>query len=596
MVTLETLDEEVAGLAAKYHHGDKPRAFLHWFMKAYFSPLTDEQILKEYMSDAKNDKTIDAWYIDSQSGILYVMQSKYSTHLNYPGKISRADLAWVATVNSYLMSGDARTEAYKTATPKVQIFLDAAHDKLDNTPDLKLRFIHVTNRSINEHVVKEVMAGNELESFGNRTLDVYDDRRILDRYQKYLVGVKGPPIKEYVRIASGKRLDYSTLVGLNDKKIELRATVATILGKELVRLYKDHKGNLFHRNIRGFLRETKPNKDIEDSAKHNPETFWFLNNGVTILGERMIYEEEPQIGKFGFHIEEPQIINGLQTTRALSKVPDNNVQVLATFIDVRELPYDPMRSDLINQIITARNNQNPIDAADLISNDPVQVHLEREFEVYGYFYQRKKGAWEELDMNARRYYRNGKIDKVELGKIRVALVDDPSETRKGKNIFRDHYKKMFPENKPVQSYLFPYELFNYVVEYSRNRKNEVDRYARYHVLRIFHDKLVDALKGEKLEIRRMADKFNSDANFRRVAPQARRCASCIFRLARLHFAKVKKKEKKEKGKGIIAAGDVYKTKDRMKEMLRLYKSSSFKNEREAFERRLVDIAERLGNA
>jgi len=599
MVTLEALDEEVASLAKKYHHGDKPRAFLHWFMKAYFSPLTDEQILKEYMSDAKNDKSIDAWYVDNQSQIVYVLQSKYSLRFNYPGKISASDMSWVASVNSYLNSGDAKAEAYKTATHKVQNFLDLAYKKLESAPDFKLRFIHVTNRIMNDRVIKEVMANSDLDSFGNKTLDVYDDRKVLDRYQKYLVGVKGPPIKEYIHISSGKRLDYSTALDLSGEKIELRATVTTVFGKELVRLYKDHKGNLFHRNIRGFLGDTKPNKDIEDSAKDNPEIFWFLNNGVTILGERMVYEEEPQIGRFGFHVEEPQIINGLQTTRALSMIPDNEVQVLATFIDVRELPYDPMRSDLINQIITARNNQNPIDPADLISNDLVQVRLEREFEVYGYFYQRKKGAWEELDTNARKYYQNGKIDKIDLGKLLIALAEDPSETRKGKNIFRDYYRKMFPENKPIQYFLFPYELFYYVVESARDRRNEVDRYARFHVFRILYDKLVKVLKTEGLNMRKAADNFHSDEAFGRVATSFRKCSKSLFKLSRHHFSTIKAKEKsklKEKRKKIITAGDVYKTKGRTKQMLDLYDSVLFKEERERFEKELHIVIEELGRA
>jgi len=599
MSKLEALDKEVTSLAKKYHHGDKHRAFLHWFMKAYFSPLTDAQILKEYMSDAKNDKTIDGWYIDSQSEIIYVLQSKYSLNLNYPGKISSGDLAWVLTVSSYLNSGDAKAEAYKTATPKVQNFLDLAFKELESNTDFKLRFIHVTNRFMNEHVVSEAMKSSGLESFGNRTLDVYDDRRVLDRYQKYLVGVKGPPIKEYVRISSDRKLDYKTSLDLNGKKVELRATVASVFGQELVRLFKEHKGNLFHRNIRGFLGETEPNKDIEDSAKHNAEVFWFLNNGITILGERMIYEEEPQTGRFGFQIEEPQIINGLQTTRALSKVPDNKVQVLATFIDVRDLPYASQRSDLINQIITARNNQNPIDPADLISNDLVQVRLEREFEVYGYFYQRKKGAWEELDMNARRYYVNGKIDKVDLGKLLIALVEDPSETRKGKTIFRDHYRKMFPEDIPIHDALLPIELFYFVVEDARNRKNEVDRYARYHVFRILHDKLVDALKTEKLDRRKAADKFHSEEGFWEVAAPIRQCAKSLFKLARLHFATVKKEEKmtlEKKKRKIVTAGDVYKTKGRTKQMLDLFESVSFKQEKSRFEERLNDVISRLGSA
>jgi hypothetical protein len=70
-------------------------------------------------------------------------------------------------------------------------------------------------------------------------------------------------------------------------------------------------------------------------------------------------------------------------------------------------------------------------------------------------------------------------------------------------------------------------------------------------------------------------------------------------LARLHFAAVKKGEKmtlEKKKRKIVTAGDVYKTKGRTKQMLDLFESVSFKQEKSRFEERLNDVISRLGSA
>jgi hypothetical protein len=69
----------------------------------------------------------------------------------------------------------------------------------------------------------------------------------------------------------------------------------------------------FDSNVRGYWKSTTVNKRIASTLKAgSPPEFWLLNNGITILTE--------QIGTAG-HLEgevtDPQIVNGLQTSREI---------------------------------------------------------------------------------------------------------------------------------------------------------------------------------------------------------------------------------------------------------------------------------------
>jgi hypothetical protein len=61
---------------------------------------------------------------------------------------------------------------------------------------------------------------------------------------------------------------------------------------------------------------------MRDTLKEKPERFWYYNNGITIVCDRATRIQER--GKDRLRIENPQIINGQQTTRVLAEVPSSS--------------------------------------------------------------------------------------------------------------------------------------------------------------------------------------------------------------------------------------------------------------------------------
>jgi hypothetical protein len=111
------------------------------------------------------------------------------------------------------------------------------------------------------------------------------------------------------------------------KKRPLRWAVQSLSTPEgeigLVRLadyYKflqEHNGQmaerLFDSNVRGYWKSTPVNKQIAATLKSaSTSEFWLLNNGVTILTEKIETGEHLQI-----EVTDPQIVNGLQTSREI---------------------------------------------------------------------------------------------------------------------------------------------------------------------------------------------------------------------------------------------------------------------------------------
>jgi hypothetical protein len=98
---------------------------------------------------------------------------------------------------------------------------------------------------------------------------------------------------------------------------------------------------------------------------------------------------------------------------------------------------------LVSRIVANTNWQNAINYADLVSNDRVQIEVERALRKVGYVYLRKRQKKSEARKLAGKMYFI--IKKEELAQAVAACEMDPVTVREGKNrLFGDHYKTVFP--------------------------------------------------------------------------------------------------------------------------------------------------------
>jgi hypothetical protein len=151
----------------------------------------------------------------------------------------------------------------------------------------------------------------------------------------------------------------------------------------------------FDSNVRGYWPHSGINKSIGETLKSqaSPE-FWLLNNGVTILTQKI----ETASGFLAVDIHDPQIVNGLQTSRQIFNhftaypVPISS----PTTIDNRRLLIRIIKTsdtEVRDAVIRCTNSQNEMPDESLRATDAIHRQLETAFHLKKLYYDRRKGHY-----------------------------------------------------------------------------------------------------------------------------------------------------------------------------------------------------------
>jgi hypothetical protein len=188
---------------------------------------------------------------------------------------------------------------------------------------------------------------------------------------------------------------------------------------------------MFDANVRGYQLSAPVNKRITGTltGTDKPE-FWLLNNGITILTPLAINTTE------GLSISNPQIVNGLQTSRRIFEYCRELRPSLSETDGRRILIRVIQTSDenTRNEIIRATNDQNPMPAEALISTFRIQHQIETFFEKEGLFYDRRKGYYKALRKPAKLI-----VSTVDLMQAVIAILLRKPDDARGRP--RDYLKE-----------------------------------------------------------------------------------------------------------------------------------------------------------
>jgi hypothetical protein len=147
---------------------------------------------------------------------------------------------------------------------------------------------------------------------------------------------------------------------------------------------------IFESNVRGFQRNTPVNKQIRETLRRDTRVnFWLLNNGVTIIAT----PASGSAGQMRLPLEDPQIVNGLQSSREIYKYFHSGE---ASANDKRSILVRViLTSDqaISSRIIKATNSQNKMALASLRGVDPIHLQIDEYFKSQGLYYDRRKGFY-----------------------------------------------------------------------------------------------------------------------------------------------------------------------------------------------------------
>lgn len=203
--------------------------------------------------------------------------------------------------------------------------------------------------------------------------------------------------------------------------------------------------HIFEANVRDYQGRTEVNDEIQKSLQETTaEDFWWLNNGVSILASKA------SLGGKTLTIEDPQIVNGLQTsTEVYNYFKKSNTEKEDRKILVRVVV--PAEEESRDRIIKATNSQTVVQQASLRATDKIHRDIEEYLRPRGLFYDRRKN-----------HYKNeGKPrDKIvaipHLAQSVMAILLRRPDTARGRpsSLLKkdEDYLKVFNQDYPIQLY------------------------------------------------------------------------------------------------------------------------------------------------
>lgn len=219
---------------------------------------------------------------------------------------------------------------------------------------------------------------------------------------------------------------------------------------------------LFDANVRDYESESGVNKSIQDTLtrEDNDVDFWWLNNGVTIVADKV----QPA-GKL-LKLNSPQIVNGLQTSHEIYKrgVAHKYEENRGVLVKVIQADNDLVK----DRIIRATNSQTLLGISSLRATDRVQREIEEHFKSKGLYYERRKNFYHNRQIPLRDL-----VSIDQLGQAVLATLVQAPHVSRGEvsRIFQDDiYQVVFNSSNPIDVYHSAIVILRKCEQYLRDNR------------------------------------------------------------------------------------------------------------------------------
>ncbi|NLD37956.1 MAG: AIPR family protein [Desulfatiglans sp.] len=227
---------------------------------------------------------------------------------------------------------------------------------------------------------------------------------------------------------------------------------------------KNLRKYIFEFNVRDYEGNVEVNRDISGTLNEEKSLdFWNLNNGITIICSKASI-----VGKT-ISMDDVQIVNGLQTTHTIFKfisslnVKENEKRSLLIKIIVTN---DPLRMD---KIIKATNFQTMIRDSSFKATDEIQRDIELYFFQNGWFYERRKNYYKNLNKPSEKIINIAYLAQS----ILAMLLKEPNNSRGRPTTLikqQKDYSRIFNKNIKYSTMLYCAKLMKEIDKFVRLKK------------------------------------------------------------------------------------------------------------------------------
>lgn len=340
--------------------------------------------ISDSITDGFNDFGIDCLFWDRRTNIFYIIQSKWIKSAN--GGIEKGEILKFLEGIKKLLTFDFEGFNEKIKNKKK----DINEAFLNNEVKVKI-IASYTGNTLSAPVLDSIKSF--LDEFNDpEEVIFFEEFNLRDAHRCLTLGLDGKPINANIDIVQW---------GKNDDPVKV--IYGQINCMFYVDVFKNHKLRLFSQNIRGFMGESDINSEIIKSLLTDPSSFFYFNNGITILTKKM------QKSAYGgndrstghFLCEDITIINGAQTVGSIYEAYKlNPEQIGKAFVFTRIISLENCPKDFERKVTVATNTQNKIEKKDFVSLEPEQIRLKTELLLDNIHYHIKRdGTIVKKDLN-----------------------------------------------------------------------------------------------------------------------------------------------------------------------------------------------------
>jgi len=475
---------DIVALDANYKNWKEERAiglvaeidpFVYYCVEQFLKPydVSDEEILYG-ITDGGNDGGTDAVYF-FVNGVLVREDTKIDTKSDKPRvnvvifqmknsggfspiEINKLDLFTDDLLDLSIPAKQFKVKYHLELIEIMQVFKDKYLQIVGNFPELSIDYFYISKIDKHQADTKAKDAAEKLKNVVKKHFSKAKAEFHFINAQGLLEQAKLRPLRE-------KTIDWASAPMATKE-----GYVGLVKLSDYYEFIKDENGQLADRmleaNVRGFQGNVTVNNQIKQTLLGSSETnFWLLNNGITVIASK-----EQTAGHLKLSLVDPQIVNGLQTSRQIfdyfsTKNPENEERNILVRVIVTP---DPTVQDAV---IKATNSQTKLPDGSLRTTDPIHHRIEDLFKQADLYYDRRKGVYKD---------RGKPISKIvsvpELIQALVSIIlQQPDDARRRPSdylITEEKYNSVFGADKfPLNIYLKCVQIMRKVQQFVQPLKN-----------------------------------------------------------------------------------------------------------------------------
>ena len=321
--------------------------------------------------DGGDDNGIDAIYYSTSTKRMTIVQSKWSK--KGTGEPESGDIRKFkdGVVDLFNLEFDRFNDKVRSKQATIEKALTDFDTKFD------IVIIHTGNQSLSKHsqrVMDDLL--NEMNETGDENKE---DILVCHQLNQGVIhsslasGVEGEPIDLEAGLSQWGKVDEPQ-----------SAYYGMIAGEEIASWWQENGKRLFAKNIRQMLGTTEVNEEIRETLENDPESFWYFNNGITVVADSIrksaVGGNSRDLGSF--KVVNMSVVNGAQTVSTIGRYKQEDGKNLDKVrLPIRIISLEGAGEDFGGEVTKTNNRQNRIENRDFVSQDEEQIRIRKELSI-----------------------------------------------------------------------------------------------------------------------------------------------------------------------------------------------------------------------